>query len=97
MAIKSGKVSVGTTATRLDVHTSGAASGFMTRSSILVINRSTTVSVSIGGSDVDTSTSAALRPGESMTVDVAALNAGLFGRVASGTVDVEYVQTEKFW
>lgn len=95
MAIRSTRVTVGTSATRLDVFSAGVAgTGFMARSSIALLNTSTSTAVAVDGPAVDAATSAELQASMNMTIDISSDNGGIYGRVASGSVRVDVVQRE---
>lgn len=85
--MKGARVTVNTTATRLDVGR-GTGGGF---GSVLVRNRGS-VSVDLGGSDVTTGNGFELEAGEAVTLDLATSDGGLYGIAASGTVRCDVLQ-----
>lgn len=87
MSAVGSRVSVGTTATRLDTSTAGG----MGRSSLALYNAGT-VDVDLGGSTVTAGAGFALPSGRSISVDVLSGDAGLYGIVASGTATVHVLQ-----
>ena len=82
------QVSVGTTATRVDVTDPWYANSAL--GSVLVRNRGS-VSVFLGGSAVTTANGFELGAGESVSMDLGTKDT-LYGIVASGTARVDVVQ-----
>jgi hypothetical protein len=87
MAVVGSRVTVATTATRLDTSTAGN----MARSSVLVRNRGA-AAVDLGGSGVTSGAGFQLDPGEAVDVDIVASDSGLYGIAASGTVRCDVIQ-----
>lgn len=85
MAATSRAVSVGTTATRLDA-TADTSDDVRHQSSAIYNNGSATVF--LGGADVTTANGFPLAAGTSMSISDLELGDELYGRVASGTVEV---------
>lgn len=84
--MKGERVTVGTTAARLDT---GAGSGYG-HSAVLIRNRGT-VTVDLGGASVASGSGFGLDAGESVSVDLIAGDP-LYGIVASGTCVVHVLQ-----
>ena len=87
MAVVGARVSVATTATRLDTSTAGG----MGSSSLLVKNKGAN-SIYLGGSGVTTATGYELGTGDSISVDLKASDAGLYGIVAAATETAHVLQ-----
>lgn len=89
MAIKTARVTVGTSATNLTP--SPDAGGSAWAQSVMIRNSSDATSLLVGGSDVTASTGFEVPPGETFTADLEA--DALFGVVASGSVVVHVLQS----
>lgn len=87
MAATSSRVTVTSAATRLDTSTAGG----MSTSALLIRNRGASA-VDLGGPTVVSGAGFQLDPGESATVDLAAVDAGLYGITASGTSSCHVLQ-----
>lgn len=85
MAVKGARVDVATTATAL------SQTDVVSTAAILVRNRGA-ATVYLGGPDVTTGTGYQLDAGESISVEAAAYQVGLFGVCASGTVTCHVLQ-----
>lgn len=88
MALGTGQVSVGTTATALDRTLTPAPAK---HSSLVVRNRGT-AAVFLGTAAVTTTTGLQLDAGETITISADMFPLGVYGIVASGTVTVHVLQ-----
>lgn len=87
MAVTAARVSVATTATRLDTGTVGG----MSRSALLVRNAGA-ATVDLGGSTVTSGAGFELAAGESASIDVVFGDGGVYGIAAAGTVSCHVLQ-----
>lgn len=87
MAVQAARVTVATSATRLDADETDSPPG----KSVTFTNRDASVSVDIGPSTVTSGAGYELKPGTSISMD---LNSGesVYGIVASGTVRVDVLR-----
>ena len=88
MAVAGPRVTVSTTATRLD------SWGSTRVGAVLVRNRGA-ASVDLGGAEVTTGAGFELQAGESVTVDMTATDGGLYAVAAAGTVRCDTLQVSR--